>query len=148
VDSEGGIDGSAAIHFHASGPKWIGMGWNWFGWWPENAGIDIRPYDVLRLSVRFEVEKPEFAPEPAAVTVGMVCSNGKKSSSSVSLERYLKNPADGKWHDVEIPLSEFYKGKEGKEFDPKTAWELTFGTWAGNTRTFDAYIDNISVHKK
>ncbi len=148
MDSSGGVDGSAGLHFHASGPKWIGMGWNWFGWWPENAGIDISGYDVLRFSLRFDVPKPADAPDPSAVTVALVCSNGKQGSASVALDRYLKNPGDGKWHEVEIPLSEFYKGKDGQKFDPKTAWELTFGTWAGSTRTFDAYIDNISVHKK
>ena len=52
------------------------------------------------------------------------------------------------WHDVEIPLSEFYKGKEGKEFDPRSAWEMTFGAWSATPRNFDAYIDNITVYKK
>lgn len=143
-----GVDGSMALHFHGEGPKWIGMGWNWFGWWPKDAGIDISPYDTLTFSMRVVSPDPKNAPTPASMTVALRCSAGEKNSASVSLEKYLKNPADGKWHEVSVPLAEFYKGKEGKLFDPKSAWELNFGTWASNSRTFDVYLDNIAVAKK
>jgi hypothetical protein len=55
---------------------------------------------------------------------------------------------DAKWHEVEVPLAELYKGKEGQQFDPKTAWEFLLSTWASDTRTFDIYVDNIAVKKK
>ncbi len=148
VASGEGVDGGAAVRFHGEGSKWIGMGWNWFGWWPKDAGIDISPYDTLRFSIRVVVTDPKHAPDPAGMTVGLRCSAGPKDSASVTLEKYLKNPGDGKWHEVEMPLAEFYKGKQGQAFDPKSAWELDLGTWAANPRTFDIYLDNIRVAKK
>jgi hypothetical protein len=143
-----GVAGSAALHFHGEGKKWLGMGWNWHGWWPKNAGTDISPYDTFRFSIRVVVDDPKNVPEPAGMTVSMRCSAGEKNSASVSLDKFLKNPGDGKWHEVEIPLNQFYKGKEGKEFDPRSAWELNLGTWASASRKFDIYLDNIAVTKK
>jgi len=148
VASGEGVNGSAAVHFQGQGSRWIGMGWNWFGWWPKDAGSDISPYDTLTFSVRFVVPDPNNTPPPAALTVALRCSAGEKTSASVTLERYLQNPGDGKWHEIEIPLAEFYKGHEGEAFDPKSTWELNFGTWAPHQRSFDIYLDNITVLKK
>lgn len=148
VASGAGVDGSAALHFQGKGSRWIGMGWNWFGWLPKDAGSDIRPYDTLKFSLRVVVPDPNNAIPPAAMTVALRCSTGEKTSASVTLERFLQNPGDGKWHDVEVPLAEFYKGNEGQAFDRKTAWELTFGTWAAHDRSFDIYVDNITILKK
>ncbi len=148
VASREGVNGSAAVHFQGKGARWIGMGWNWFGWWPKDAGSDISPYDTLKFSLRVVVPDPNNAPPPAATTVALRCSAGEKTSASVTLERFLQNPGDGKWHDVEIPLAEFYKGNEGQAFDRKTAWELNLGTWAPHDRSFDIYVDDITVLKK
>lgn len=146
VQNGEGVNGSAAVHFQGQGARWIGMGWNWFGWWPKDAGSDISPYDTLTFSLRVVVPDPNNAPPPPMLTVALRCSAGEKTSSSVTLERYLQNPGDGKWHDIEIPLAEFYKGNTG--FDPKSTWELNFGTWAPHERSFDIYLDNITVLKK
>lgn len=148
VASDKGVNGSAAVHFQGQGSRWIGMGWNWFGWWPKNAGSDISPYDTLKFSLRVVVSDPNNAPQPAAMTVALRCSAGEKTSASVTLERYVQNPGDGKWHDIEVPLAEFYKGDPGKSFDPKSTWELNLGTWAPHNRSFDIYLDNITVLKK
>jgi hypothetical protein len=148
IASGEGVDGGAAVHLQGEGKKWIGMGWNWHGWWPKDAGTDISPYDTLRFDLRVVVADPKHAPEPSGMTVALRCSAGEKNSASVTLEKSLKNPGDGKWHAVEIPLAELYKGKEGQEFDPKSAWEMNLGTWAADSRSFDIYIDNISVTKK
>jgi hypothetical protein len=82
------------------------------------------------------------------MNVGLRCGAGEKNSAGVTLERYLKNPGDGKWHDVEVPLSEFYKGKDGKAFDPHSAWEINLSSWQSDPRKFDIYVDNIRVEKK
>ena len=34
----GGINGSTGLKLHGEGPGFLGMGWNLFGWYPENAG--------------------------------------------------------------------------------------------------------------
>src|SRR5690606_2548697 len=76
-----GVDGGMAVHFHGEGSKWLGMGWNWFGWWPEDAGTDISPYDTLEFAIRIEVPDPKQAPEPAGMTVALRCSAGQKNSA-------------------------------------------------------------------
>lgn len=147
VDKEG-VEGGKAVRFHGEGPKWIGMGWNWHGWWPKNAGTDLTPYDTFTFSIRVVVDDPKQAPDPSGLSVALRCSNGEKNSANVTLEKYLKNPGDGKWHDVEIPLQEFYRGKEGQEFDPKSAWEINLSGWQNDPRKFDIYLDNVGVAKK
>ena len=34
-------EGKKTMVFHAKGNEWMGCGWNWFGWDPEDAGTDI-----------------------------------------------------------------------------------------------------------
>jgi hypothetical protein len=148
VAAEIGVEGSKGFKFHGEGPGWIGMGWNWFGWWPETAGNDFRPYDLLTFSIKVEAMSEELAPTAAAISVGMRCSTGKKDSAGVSLEKYLRKVELGKWADVKIPLKEFYKGKAGKEFDPATVWELNINTWSDGERNFDIIIDNVAAEKK
>jgi hypothetical protein len=146
ADGEG-VDGGKAVRFHGEGPKWIGMGWNWHGWWPKGAGTDISPYDTFTFSIRIVLDDPKQAPDPSGLSVALRCGKGEKNSANVTLEKYLKNPGDGKWHDVEIPLAQFYKGKEGQEFDPKSAWEINLSGWQSDPRKFDMYLDNIAVKK-
>ena len=143
-----GKDGTTGLMYHAEGPAWNGFGWNWFGWYPETAGTDISEYDELTFWMRIDAESPDLAPEPGALTVLMGCSKGQKNSADVPLAKFADNLLDGKWHQVVIPLKEFYKGKTGKEFDPKTAWEFRLSTWAPSPRNFTVYFDEIAVHKK
>ena len=81
------------------------------------------------------------------MTVSLGCSAGKKNSANAQITKYAKDVMDGKWHEVKIPLKDFYKGKEGKEFDPHSAWEFRFSTWSPSPRNFTVYIDEIAVQK-
>lgn len=139
-----GRNGSTALKVTFEGPDWIGMGWNWFGWWPETAGVDISGYKNLKFWLRIEAKTPEAAPELSALTVGMRCSNGKKDSESVALLPFAKDALDGKWHEVKIPLSEFTKGK-GSAFDLRTAWEFNMNHWSGSPRNFEVFVDEIAA---
>jgi hypothetical protein len=147
VEGEG-IDGSSALRVRAKGGGWLGGGWNWFGWWPENGGTDISRYDDLSMMVRVVANDKSKLPEPGGVTVGLRCSNGKRSSPFSSLGQRAKGLTDGKWHKVTIPMTEFRKGKEGKLFDLKTVWEFNFSTWSDSPREFDIFFDEISVEKR
>ena len=40
-DKEVRTKGKKTVEFHAKGTEWMGCGWNWFGWSPEDAGTDI-----------------------------------------------------------------------------------------------------------
>jgi len=141
---EAGVDGSMGLKFSADGPQWLGGGWNWFGWWPETAGTDISGYKTLVFDIKVVAESPNLLPEPGAVNITLGCSNGKKNSADISVQKYQKDFLDGEWHQVKIPLSELTKGS-GRELDLRTAWEFRISTWAANKRTFDIYLDNIAV---
>lgn len=148
VGMEGGVglNGTNGVKFHGEGAGWIGIGWNLFGWYPENAGIDLTPYSHLTFQIRVDAKNPAAAPEPGAVTVLLGCSGNKVDSSTVPIEKYAKGFTDGKWHKVEIPISAFVKGP-GAKFDLQSFWELRISTWSGSPRNFDIYVDDIAAEK-
>jgi hypothetical protein len=141
-----GLNGSTGLNLHGDGPGFLGMGWNLFGWYPENAGYDMTPYTHLTFQIRVEGKTPETAPDPASVGVLLGCSRNKNDSATVTVERYAKGFADGKWHKVEIPVSAFTKGA-GAKFDAQSFWEFRVATWSASPRHFDIYIDEIALEK-
>jgi hypothetical protein len=143
-----GKDGTTGLVFHAEGEGWQGGGWNWFGWWPENAGADIRPYTHLVIWVKVTAKSPELLPEAGALGFALGCSAGKKNSAAINFTKYDKNLLDGQWHKITVPLADFYAGKDGSEFDPATAWEIRFNHWAGTARNFDIIVDDVAVEKQ
>ena len=144
-----GRNKSGALAFHAEGKEWNGCGWNWFGWYPENAGSDIRPYDELQLWLRLESKSKHHAPGKDGFAVLLGCSKGGKNTAGVQVTKYAEGDVyDGKWHKVTIPLGDLYIGNEGKEFDPETAWELRIVTWDPHPRDFTVYLDDITFVKK
>jgi hypothetical protein len=142
-----GVNGTTAIKLHGEGTGFLGMGWNLFGWYPENAGIDMTPYSHLTFQIRVDAKSPEVAVDPASVGVLLGCSGNKNDSATVPVERYAKGFADGKWHKVEIPISAFTKGP-GAKFDPQSFWEFRLATWSAAPRHFDIFIDDIALEKQ
>lgn len=141
-----GMNGSGGLKFHGEGPGWIGLGWNWIGWWPEDGGTDISQYKHLTFAIRVVSETPETAPDAGALNVSLRCSKGQKDSAAVTVKDHAPDVVNGEWHQVKIPLEEFYRGK-GEEFDPGTAWEFNLSTWSEATKKFDVFIDDIAVEK-
>lgn len=141
-----GADGSSGLKLHGEGPGWQGGGWNWFGWWPENAGTDLTGYDELAFSVKVTAAKDK-APTPGGINLAFGCSHEKKNSADAPLGKYAANATDGSWHEVRIPLQDFFGGK-GAECDARTAWELRVSSWSGTPVHFDLVLDNISVEKR
>jgi hypothetical protein len=142
-----GVDGSTGLKLHGKGPGYIGMGWNLFGWYPENAGIDLSPYTHLTFQIRVQAKTPADAPEPGAVGVLLGCSSRKKDSATLPVERYAKGFSDGKWHKVSLPISAFVKGP-GAQFDLGSFWEFRITTWSGTPRDFDLFVDDIAAEKQ
>lgn len=141
-----GANGSSGLKLHGEGPGWQGGGWNWFGWWPENAGTDLTSYDELAFSVKVTAADKAKAPTPGGISLAFGCSLDKKNSSDASLGKYAANALDGAWHDVKIPLKDFFSGK-GAECDARTAWEIRVSSWSGTPVNFDLVLDNITVEK-
>jgi hypothetical protein len=142
-----GKDGSTGLVYRAKGPDWSGFGWNWFGWYPENAGTDIRRYDQVRLWLKIEAKTPEAAPDPGGLVFNLGCSKGKKTSAGAAVNKYADNLFDGQWHEVVIPLADLYIGKDGAEFDPGSAWEFRLSTWNATPRDFTITIDEVVFQK-
>jgi hypothetical protein len=142
-----GANASTGLKLHGEGPGWQGGGWNWFGWWPENAGTDISGYDELTFDVKVTAPAKDKSPVADAINLSMGCSADKKNSADAPLGKYAANALDGQWHQVKIPLKDFFSGK-GAECDSRTAWEFRVGAWSANPVNFDIVIDNIVVSKK
>lgn len=138
-----GMDSSTGLHFHGEGNGWIGLGWNFVGWWPEDGGVDISGYQKLTFAIKVVAESEALAPELGALNVGLRCSKGKKDSAAVSVKSYAPELLNGQWHQVSIPLGEFAK----EEFDPTTTWEMSISTWSEAQKKFDIYVDNIAVER-
>jgi hypothetical protein len=126
------------LKFHAEGADWIGGGWNWFGWWPEDAGTDISGAKAMTFSIKVDAK----AWEPKALAIGIRCSRGKKETEFVNIAEFVQDLGNGQWHDVTIPLDRFKAGK-GAACDLKTAWEVGLSTWSQAPQHFDAYLDDI-----
>jgi len=146
-DSGAGVNGSTGLKLHGEGPGFIGMGWNLFGWYPENAGVDLSPYSHLAFQIRVEAKSADEAPDPGSVGVLLGCSRNKNDSSTVTVERYAKGFEDGKWHKVAIPIATFVKGP-GAKFDLGSFWEFRIATWSASPRHFDLFIDDITAEKQ
>jgi hypothetical protein len=143
-----GTNGSAGIKVHVEGPSgWAGMGWNWFGWYPETGGTDLSSYANVTFQIKVEPKSPETAPDPAAVAALLGCSKGKKTSASVAIQKYTADFADGQWHKIAIPIADFLQGADGATFDVKTAWEFRVAYWGATPRDFNIYLDDIATEK-
>jgi len=139
-----GQNNSTGIKFHGEGSAWLGGGWNFFAWYPANAGFDVSNFRYFKFAVRVAATNPQSAPDPLTLNVFLGCS-GKKpkcaSSTVLASEFSREDLLDGKWHQVVIPMS---KLQNGSEFDPKTIWEFDVGTWSENDRNFDLFFDNLT----
>lgn len=142
-----GANGTSGLKLHGEGPGWQGGGWNWFGWYPENAGTDISGYDELRFAIKITGKAKDKLPTAGGISLAFGCSKDKKNSADASLGKYAANAADGQWHDVSIPLQDFFGGK-GAECDARTAWEIRVSSWSGTPVDFDLVLDNVQVAKK
>jgi hypothetical protein len=141
-----GVNASAGLRFHAEGPGWLGIGWNWFGWWPATAGTDVSAYGNLTFQIRVEGKTPDQAPNPDSVTVSLGCSSVKATTADVLVHKYMSDFADGQWHRVVVPIADMRQGA-GAQWDPKTTWEFRVGAWSDSPRDYNIYVDDIAFEK-
>jgi hypothetical protein len=141
-----GHAGSTGLKWHTEGRDWTGFGWNWFAWFPSNAGTDISGYERLFFKIRIEGSSPADLPETSALTVDLGSSGGKdkRVTRSAKLSNHVgPELLDGKWHHLVIPLSALGIPTNPNGFDPKTAWEFRLGHWSTERRNFTVYLDDI-----
>jgi len=93
-----GIGGSNALEWHTKGKDWKGFGWNWFGFYPEDAGTDVTKYQNLVFWIRVKSD-PSSNLDLKPLSVGL--SNSSKvngETESVPVVSYVDGLADGEWH--------------------------------------------------
>lgn len=145
-----GVAGTTGIEWHSEGPQWTGFGWNWFSWYPSNAGTDISGYDRLVFKLRAVAAKPTDLPTLEALSVSLVSSQGEgqKCTGAVDFSNFApSNSLDGKWHTLSVTLKDLYAGEKAQGFDRRTAWEFRLGQWSPIDRSFTIYVDDIGFEK-
>ncbi len=140
-DKEVRTTGKKAIEFHAEGKEYMGCGWNWYGWWPNDSGTDISSFKNLRFWAKLTGET-----KPTVLNATLVANDkDKKSGESCDLLQYCADLADGKWHEIVIPI---------KDLDAKNSlnrakvWELMLGSWSQDEVKFSLFVDNIGFDGK
>ena len=138
-DKEVRTPGKKTVEFHAEGKEWMGCGWNWFGWYPEDSGTDISAYKNLTFWAKLSATK-----KPGMLTATLV-SPGKKASQAGNLFTYCPNLPDGKWHQISIPIKEL---DSKNELDRTKVWEVMLGTWSQDEANFSLFVDEIAFTSK
>jgi hypothetical protein len=141
-----GYGKSRGLVWRAEGRDWMGFGWNWFSWWPSNAGTDITGRGHLVFQLRLSTLAEEAPPQPGGFMVSLSSSSGSgnRTTRAVRLDTLLPQElCDGAWHRVVVPLSQLFGGDTASGFDPRRVWEFDFGYWSTTPTGFVATIDDI-----
>jgi hypothetical protein len=144
-----GVNGSVGLEWHVEGKDWKGFGWNWHGWWPENAGTDVSEYNNLSFWIRLRLHDPSSPPELKDMKVALAGSSkgGKDETAAAPLIGYIDSLSDEKWHEVIVPLSDLTKGK-GEDFDLTKTWEFRLDEYSMQERNFSIFVDNIGFDNR
>jgi hypothetical protein len=144
-----GVNDSVGLEWHVEGKDWKGFGWNWFGWWPENAGTDVSEFKNLSFWIRLRLDEPGKGPELKDLSVFLAGSGkgGKDETAQVPLMGYVESLDDQEWHEIIVPLSELTKGK-GKDFDLTKTWEFRLGEYSMTEHNFTIFVDNIGFDNR
>jgi len=141
-----GVDHSRGLVWRADGKDWIGFGWNWFSWFPENAGTNIAGFRWFVFTLRVVAASAAECPSPSSLSVALSSSRGtgKRLTRSVPLEPWgAAHLCDGEWHRMRVPLDELLNEAESQGFDQTKAWEFLMGQWSADRRLFTLYIDDV-----
>ena len=138
-----GRDGGVALHFKARGSEWMGFGWNWFNWWPKDAGTDISERKSLALAIKVQGVAGK-SPEPFTIKIALGGSarDGQDATQAIPFVDHSEDFADGEWHDVTLPIGAMLRGT-GERFDTYRAWSFTVGAWNQGERQYEIFVDDV-----
>jgi hypothetical protein len=132
-------EGRKTMVFRAKGNEWMGCGWNWFGWDPEDAGTDISKQKNVSFWAKVTGKQ-----KPTELTVGLGASD-KTATETADLLTYCPDLMDGAWHEVVVPI---------KDLDTKNALnkakvcDIRFGTWSQDDLDFSLLVDEIGFDSR
>lgn len=138
VDNEG-HSGKTSVCFPAAGAQWIGWGWNWHGWWPQDAGDDITGFTTLSFWAKVTGDT-----KPTVMQVTLT-SNGGKHSKTLDAMTYQPKLMSGEWVEVRIPIKDLLGDKP--ELDLTKVFELDLGEWSNDAVKFSLFVDDIAFEK-
>ena len=141
ISSEKGVGTgeSTGVSFRMARPNlYLESGWQWSDW-SNVVTTDFKPYDILKLSVKFA--GPRL---PDDLSLQLASPGDHKTTQRLSLKKYEAAVLDGEWHELSIPLQDFYT--DDMPFDAAHAHQLIFETWNDN-KDFKVFLDNILLAK-
>lgn len=137
--------GVTALVFKGSGSEWIGGGWCWQGWYPPGSGVDVRTFSNLVFWIKVAGD------DPGMLSAGLVSAITTKPSGQLMVGEYCGdgvNLRDGAWHEIVIPLADFYAVSKDKPFDASRVWELDLNSWTPSARSFRVLVDDIGFDNR
>lgn len=130
--------GTKAIAVHMAHPNFfLEAGWQWSDW-TNVVSTNFSPFSNLTLSVRFA-----GLSLPNDLQISLASPGDHKTTQRISLKNYNANIYDGAWHQLTIPLKDFYT--IGMPFDPAHAIQIILGTWNDN-KDFTVMLDDIALN--
>ena len=130
-------DNLMKINFSEDG--WSGVGLNFEGYWPEDAGIKASDYGFLVI-------------EMSAVGEGIknidltIKDNKGKESGRVRLVKYAEGGViSGEITTYKIPISDFLTDKS--KLESGVIWEIMIGVWTQDAKDVDVVVRKISFVK-
>ncbi len=128
-----------ALKVTLSETEWSGVGLNWEGYWPEDAGVKASDYKFLVLEL-----KASGSPDNLQIALK---DNKHKPSASVEVKKYCKDntlPAD--YATIKIPIADLLTDKS--EFVSGVAWEIMVHMWSQDAKNMTVNIRKISFSKE
>lgn len=129
-------DGVLKIKFTDS--EWSGIGLNWEGYWPEDAGVKAADYQYLVVELKCD---------SGSANIQLSLKDNKhKPSASVDLKKYCPDntlPVD--FQAIKIPISDLTGDK--CTFVTGVVWEVMLGIWTQEAKNVDMSIRKVSFTK-
>lgn len=114
---------------------------NWFGMGLDNKYINLSDYTGGSLKFQFKTSyQGQFK-------IGLKTGNGESWINFPASTNQYGLIRDGVWHEVSIPMTEFYNPAAGREFDYMSVKSAFMFAGDAPTSTADFYIDNIYFAK-
>ncbi len=130
---------STGIVFRMAHPNlYLESGWQW-STWAKVETTNLKPYTRLNISVKFT--GPRL---PNDLHLSLASPGDHKTTQRLSLKRYDAGILDGAWHDLSIPLSDFYT--PDMPFDPVHAVQVIFGIW-NDDKDFTVLLDDLTLER-
>ena len=132
--------GPSALQFKFNdNGRWLGAGWNWFGFKKGDFGTDISRMKYLTFWVKTTGAVADL--QINLLSNGAVADMPEHHTDKVHLSDYCPQYQDGMWHQVKIPLTAL---KEPVGFNAKYVCEMQMGLMADHAVAGSYIFDRIA----